>query len=178
MSTMKVVVWLTGCPSSGKTTLAQQLQEKFGAQSEFVDGDVVRNTISKDLQHGSGDRKTNLDRVLNLILTTLETKDWIFAAFVSPDAKLREYTRGVFEEKGYKFVEVYVHADGQTLEGRDVKGLYKRYREGDESILLPGLNDTYEAPTHPDYSVDTASEEPSESVNKLYTFLADIAHQT
>ncbi len=170
------VIWMTGPPCSGKTTLATTLHRTFDEEeAALFDGDEVRKTVSKDLSHGAKDRKTNLLRVLALIQKSMERKSWAICAFVSPDASLRNFTKEFFEKSGTPFYEVYVHAETEKLIDRDVKGLYKRAIEGEEGVLLPGYNDAYDIPTAPALDINTGSCSLDEAVvllrNRLITRL-------
>ena len=164
------VIWLTGLSGSGKSTIAEKLATHIDAQ--VVDGDVVRRTISSDLKHGKTDRKENLCRVINYIKSILNKSKFVIAALVSPEKAQRDWTKTQFQDASIPFYEVYVKTSLQTCEKQDVKGLYARFRQGDD-IKLAGLTEEYEQPDNPILVCDTDAETPEEYVSRI---LAIIGH--
>ncbi|MBS3903946.1 MAG: adenylyl-sulfate kinase [Simkania sp.] len=176
MPTTHSVLWLTGPPCSGKTTIAAELHQYFGKRSSFFDGDTIRNTISKDLQPGPQDREKNLNRVLDLIKAKKGISEIVIAAFVSPDVQLRALTKERLESAGFRFILVHVSASPATCMERDVKGLYKKFKDGDTSILLPGFNDRYDIPLDASVICNTDKEDLQACVKKIIDYVASTSN--
>jgi len=158
------VVWLTGLPSSGKTTIAGLLGEEFarrGIDSEPLDGDVVRTNLSRGLGYSRADRDVNIARIGWLASRFARHGIPVVVAAVSPYREARAHARSLVEEHGL-FVEVWVSATADECSKRDVKGLYARAAAG-EITGLTGFDDPYEQPDAPDLVVDTVALEPGES---------------
>lgn len=166
-----VTVWLTGLPCSGKTTIgrsiAGQLNE-LGLPVELLDADDLRLTISKGLGFSRSDREENLRRIA-FVCGSLARHGVI--AVVSAIAPYRSIRDEIREELG-RFVEVYVNAPLGTCEFRDVKGMYKRAREG-RMQSMTGIDSPYEYPLSPEVECCTDSETVEESAEKVMSFLGD-----
>lgn len=151
------VIWLTGLSGAGKTTisnaLAPQLRD-LGRAVEVLDGDAVRETLSKGLGFTKEDRDTNIKRigfVANLLARNGVT---VLVSAISP---YRDARRGVLDEatrNGSVALEVYVDAPLAVVAARDVKGLYKKALAG-EIAHFTGVSDPYEAPERPDLHIRT-----------------------
>lgn len=164
------VVWLTGTPCAGKSTIAIELQKKLGEENAVIfDGDKIRTEL--DLKPGPEAREENLARVLAAMQASLVSKPYVIAAIVSPVAKLRQVARESLEEGGARFLEVFVKASAEVCSERDVKGLYGRAIAG-ESISLPGFNAPYEVPEKPDLVCRTEKATVEESGAAILAFLA------
>jgi adenylylsulfate kinase len=162
-----LTVWLTGLPSSGKTTLATGLAERLhraGRRVEVLDGDVVRTHLTKDLGFSRGDRAENVRRVG--YVAHLLSRNGIVAvcALVSPYRAERDEVRALHAGR---FLEVYVSAPVEVCAGRDVKGLYARQRAG-ELQHLTGVDDPYEPPLHPEVVIPTHEQTVDESLEELW----------
>ena len=165
-----MIVWLTGLPCSGKTTLGLAVTELLrarGWQAEFLDGDVVRRELWRDLGFGKADREENIRR-LGFVAALLARNHVIaVVSAVSPYRSARDQIRGHAEESDAEgFIEVYVNAPLAVCEQRDVKGMYHRARAGG----LPGftgVDDPYEAPLDPEVECRTGLESVEESVAKI-----------
>ena len=158
------VVWLTGLSGAGKTTIAEALLQHVDGQ--MVDGDVIRRTMSSDLRQGPVDRKENYRRVVNFIKTILAPSQFVIAAFVSPEKTEREWIKGQFEKDQVPFYEVFVATPLGTCEDRDVKGLYARFRRG-EDVSLAGLTEDYQQPQDPAAVCYTDTETLQQCVDKI-----------
>ncbi|MEN3045437.1 MAG: adenylyl-sulfate kinase [Candidatus Hydrothermales bacterium] len=164
-------VWLTGLPCSGKTTIAKKLAEKLVERNkdvEVLDGDLIRNFLNKDLGFTREDRMENMRRVS--FLSELLTRHGVnvIVALVSPYREGRQRAR----ESIPNFIEVYVKASLEVCEKRDVKGMYKKAREGLIKNFT-GIDDPYEEPLNPEVICDTEKETVNESVDKILRFLED-----
>ena len=160
-------VWFTGLSGAGKTTITRALAENLrsqGCKLEILDGDVVRENLTKGLGFSKADRDENIRRIG--FVSHLLTKHGVIVlvSAISPYREIREEVK----EKIGDFVEVYVNAPLAVCEGRDVKGLYKRARSG-EIKSFTGIDDPYEPPLNPTVECRTDKEELSESVAKVVT---------
>jgi len=154
-------LWFTGLPSAGKTSIARALVPMLrerGWNSELLDGDEVRRGLSADLGFDRAARETHARRVA-FVAKVLARNDAIpIVALISPYASSRAHARA---EIG-RFVEIYVTTPLEVCEQRDVKGLYKKAREG---LIheMTGVDDPYEVPEHPEIRVDTLNRTPEEA---------------
>ncbi|MFM0334368.1 adenylyl-sulfate kinase [Paraburkholderia strydomiana] len=150
-------LWLTGLSASGKTTLAYALAEALAARgvtSEVLDGDAVRQELSRDLGFSRDDRRENIRRVAHRCRQLNAAGTWAIAALISPYRDDREQARQTVGAS--RFIEVYLATPLTVCEARDPKGLYRRARAGDIAHFT-GISDAYEAPLNPDLQFDTAA---------------------
>ena len=140
---------------SGKSTIAEKLSNHI--DSQVVDGDVIRRNLSSDLRHGIIDKKEHYNRVVNFIKSNLKKSDCTIVAIVSANKGDRGWIKDQFEKDKVKFYEIYVKASLKTCEKRDPKGLYARYRKG-EDIKLAGLTEEYQEPDFPFLICNTENE--------------------
>ncbi|HEU4563504.1 MAG TPA: sulfate adenylyltransferase [Gemmatimonadaceae bacterium] len=169
--TKGVTVWFTGLSGSGKTTIAkrvEQLLHERGVHAERLDGDVVRQSLTRDLGFSKEDRDKNIERVTFVAKLLTRNDVVVLSSFISPYRAQRENAR---REIG-QFLEVYVSASIDTLVSRDLKGLYKKAMAG-EIQGFTGVNDPYEAPESPDLVCDTDTESVDESVAKVIGLLEE-----
>ena len=166
-----VTVWFTGLSGSGKTTIAKRvcdlLQERH-ILTERLDGDVVRQSLCRDLGFSKEDRDKNIERVTFVAKMLTRNGVVVVTAFISPYKQLRDNARAEIGE----FLEVYVRTSMPVLIERDVKGMYKKALAG-EIQNFTGVNDPYEAPTNPELIIDTDQESVDESVAKVIHLLEE-----
>src|SRR5688500_252084 len=161
-----VVLWFTGLSGSGKTTIAQIVEEKLldaGVGVEILDGDVVRENLSKGLGFSKEDRDTNIRRIAFVADLLSRNGVPVITAAISPYRDIRAEAR---EMMGERFIEVFVKASVEACAERDVKGLYKKAFAG-EIKEFTGVSDPYEEPLDPEV------ETPEESAGKLIALLEE-----
>jgi len=169
-----VTVWLTGLPCSGKSSIAELVAGKLrrrGRRVEVLDGDVVRNELSKGLGFSREDRDTNVRRIGFVAHLLTRNGVVVVVAAVSPYARIR----GEVRQRIGDFVEVYVSCPLSECERRDVKGMYAKARRG-EIAAFTGVSDPYEAPEAPDLSVDTLGQTPEESAEAVLGVLVQLGY--
>lgn len=160
------VIWLTGLPSAGKTTIANELNKHL--DGIILDGDEIRNSyISKGLEFLKKDRDTNLFRVAE-IAKIASKKSHVICSFVSPYISTREKIKEIIGED--KFIEVAVNCDIDTCIFRDVKGLYQRALDGLIDNFT-GISDPYEYPENPDIVVNTHQTDVEFCVNEILEYV-------
>jgi adenylylsulfate kinase len=166
------ILWLTGMPSAGKSTLAREVGSvvRRARPVEILDGDEVRTQLSKGLGYSREDRDTNVRRIGFVARLLARHGVFVITAAISPYADTREEMRRLADRDGIRFTEVFVHADLDALVRRDVKGLYKRALAGDLAHFT-GVSDPYEPPANPDLVVRTDVESVEESVEKIVRVL-------
>jgi adenylyl-sulfate kinase len=165
-------LWFTGLSGAGKSTLSEILLDclkKRGARVELLDGDVVRQNLSKGLGFSKEDRDTNIRRV-GYVCDLLSRNGVIaIAAFISPYREIRDELRSKIEN----FVEVYCSCPLEKLVERDVKGLYKKALAG-QIAQFTGVSDPYEEPEHAEIICHTDSETQAESSAKIWKRLHEL----
>lgn len=163
------VLWFTGLSGSGKSTITQKLApilRSRGRTVEILDGDEVRENLSKGLGFSKEDRDTNIKRIGYVAKLLARHGAVTMTAAISPYREIRDYNRA----QTPNFIEIYVECNLDALVARDVKGLYKKAIAG-EIKNFTGVSDPYEAPLKPEVSVDTAKESVDESVKKIMDYL-------
>ncbi|MEA2451011.1 MAG: adenylylsulfate kinase, partial [Thermoleophilaceae bacterium] len=143
-----VVIWFTGLSGSGKTTIAHRVEELLldsGVPVEILDGDVVRENLSKGLGFSKEDRDTNIRRIAFVAHLLQRNGVFVITAAISPYRAIRDEARAMAKD----FVEVFADAPLEVCESRDVKGLYAKARAG-EIKGFTGVDAPYEAPEKPD----------------------------
>jgi adenylylsulfate kinase len=175
-STTGGTVWLTGLPSAGKTTLATalaaRLRERGRPAVEELDGDEVREFLSKGLGFSREDRDTNVLRIGWVAATLAKHGVLVLASVISPYAATRDAVRALHGERGTAFLEVHVATPVEVCSERDVKGLYAKQRAG-ELQGLTGVDAPYEPPTAPDARIPTQEQSLDESVEQLLAVLVE-----
>jgi adenylyl-sulfate kinase len=168
-------VWFTGLSGSGKSTIAEMLYHELrarGLKTEILDGDVVRQNLSKGLGFSKEDRDTNIRRIG--FVAEMLTRNGVatICCPISPYKAIRDEVRS----KIGAFVEVYVYATvDEIAEHRDPKGLYAKALAG-EITGFTGVDDPYEEPEDPELRVDTLVETPEESLRNVLQTLAKLGY--
>jgi len=168
-----VILWFTGLPSSGKSTLANEVEKKLiagGTKTYILDGDNVRMGLCKDLGFSEQDRAENIRRIGEVSKLFVQAGVVVLSAFVSPYRRDRDAVRALVEDG--EFIEVFVDAPLEVCEKRDVKGLYKKAREG---VIkgFTGIDDPYEAPLNPEITIKTAETSLEDGANLLVAYLRE-----
>jgi adenylylsulfate kinase len=149
------IIWFTGLSGSGKSTLANAVQHylhKQGCQTFRLDGDNVRHGLCGDLGFSTNDRQENIRRIGEVAKLFIEAGGLVLASFISPYRVDRERVRNMIQPTD--FIEIYCDTPIDICETRDVKGLYKKARNG-ELANFTGISSPYEAPTHPELVLNT-----------------------
>ena len=165
------LIWFTGLSGSGKSTLANLVEvalHQKGASTYILDGDNIRQGINKDLSFAPEDRSENIRRIAEISNLMLDAGILTLAAFVSPYIKDRERVKQIVGAEN--FIEIYVNTSIEECERRDVKGLYKKARNG-EIKNMTGISAPYQAPVNPDFEVITDGQSIAESVNTILNYL-------
>jgi bifunctional enzyme CysN/CysC len=160
------VLWLTGLPGSGKSTVADELEKSLitlGLRSFTLDGDTVRSTLSEDLGFSPEDRKENVRRVARVAELMMEAGIVVIVSLVSPFREDREMAKERFADGD--FIEVFVDTPLEICMQRDPKGLYAR-SQADKSMQMTGVGQGYEVPLAADVKLD-GTQPVEDSVQKL-----------
>ncbi|CAM3693854.1 adenylyl-sulfate kinase [Rheinheimera salexigens] len=165
------VLWFTGLSGSGKSTIANALEQALAAQGKhtyLLDGDNVRHGLCADLGFSPADRSENLRRVGAVAGLMADAGLLVLSAFISPYRQQRELVKSFIADG--KFIEIHIATPLAVCEQRDVKGLYKKARAGEISQFT-GISDPYEAPTTADLVIDTSITSLQDSVKQLLQLL-------
>jgi adenylylsulfate kinase len=170
------VIWMTGLSGSGKTTIAIGLEkelQKRGFLTQILDGDNIRTGINKNLGFSEEDRTENIRRIAEVSKLFVNCGIITINCFVSPTLLIREQAKEIIGDADFR--EIYVNASYAECEKRDVKGLYKKARNG-EIKNFTGLDAPFEAPENAFLEIKTTDMTIEESVNCLVkAILSDIA---
>ena len=168
------VIWFTGLSGSGKTTIAHVVEEKLldaGVPVEILDGDVVRENLSKGLGFSEEDRNTNIRRIAFVAHLLQRNGTFVITAAISPYKAIRDEARAMIKD----FVEVFADAPLEVCEERDVKGLYAKARAG-EIKGFTGIDDPYEAPENAEVVVKTGEMSVDESAQAVIDKLIELKY--
>ncbi len=169
-----VAVWFTGLSGAGKTTISRALEERLRARGyrvESLDGDVVRQNLTKGLGFSKADRDENIRRIGFVAHLLARNGVIVLVSAISPYREIRDEVR----RRIGRFVEVYVNAPVEVCERRDVKGLYAKARAG-EIRGFTGIDDPYEAPFGPEVECRTDLESEDESARKVLRALEELGY--
>lgn len=166
-------VWFTGLSASGKSTTAEILTvllQEFGRQVTLLDGDVVRNHLSRGLGFSKEDRDLNIRRIGFVASEIVKHQGTVICAAVSPYRATRNDVRNTVGAE--RFVEVFVNTPLEECERRDVKGMYSKARRG-ELKNFTGIDDPYEAPMHPELVLETLNTSAEDNARLIIGYLKD-----
>ncbi len=166
-----MMLWFTGLSGSGKSTVAIALERELhsrGLLCRILDGDNIRSGINNNLGFSTEDRVENIRRIAEVGRLFVDTGIITIAAFISPNNQLREMAAEIIGKDD--FVEVFVSTPLEECEKRDVKGLYAKARRG-EIKNFTGISAPFEAPEHPDITLDTSKLPVEESVKILLDYV-------
>jgi adenylylsulfate kinase len=165
-------LWFTGLSGAGKTTISKLVEHELrdrGSKVEILDGDVIRENLSKGLGFSKEDRDTNIRRIAFVADLLSRNGVPVMTAAISPYEALRGEAREIM---GSRFIEVFVKASVETCAERDVKGLYEKAFAG-EIKEFTGVSDPYEPPKAPEITLETEEEEPAESAAHVIAYLEE-----
>ncbi|MGH3426397.1 MAG: adenylyl-sulfate kinase [Terriglobales bacterium] len=167
-------VWFTGLPSSGKSTLAQEVAARLaeaGRRVELLDGDVVRKELCSDLGFSRADREENISRIGYLAGTLARHGVIVLAAVIAPYESARRAVRVRHQRQELPYIEAYVATPLTVCRARDVKGLYAKQEAG-QLQGLTGVDDVYEPPAAPELVLHTQYSTVEQSTDQVMRALA------
>lgn len=166
-----IVIWMTGLPGSGKTTLANAIEAELyrsGCQTIVLDGDVIRSGLSADLGYSAADRREQLRRVTEVSRLSLQGGGIVLASLITPEEEGRKWLRAQFLPQD--FVLIYCKCSLETCMSRDPKGHYAKARTG--AILdFTGVSSRFEVPQSVDLTVDTETRSIAACASDVVEFL-------
>jgi adenylylsulfate kinase len=166
-----VVIWLTGLSGSGKSTLALNLQKELfgkGYLSQVIDGDQIRLGLNKDLGFSMPDRLENVRRIAEMTKMFLNCGVICINCFITPTNQIRKSIRDIIGRGN--MIDIYLSASLEHCEKQDVKGLYKKARNG-EILNFTGITSLFEAPEDPDIEINAEILSVEESVARCLPLL-------
>lgn len=169
----RAVIWFTGLSGSGKSTVSVALEKALfeeGKHSYRLDGDNVRHGLNKNLGFSPEDRKENIRRIGEVSKLLVDAGTIAITAFISPYREDRDEVREILEDG--EFIEVYTECSVEECEKRDPKGLYEKARSG-EIKEFTGISAPYEAPKHPEITINTEKQSIDESVKQILNYLKE-----
>ncbi len=149
------VIWCTGLSGAGKTTLAKNLEKALHMKkhlAQVLDGDNIRTGINNNLGFTGEDRIENIRRIAEVSKLLIQSGVITINSFISPTTEIRQMAMDIIGKEN--FIEIYVNAPLQACEERDIKGLYKKAREG-KIKNFTGIDSPFEPPQNPDVEVNT-----------------------
>ena len=162
-----LVIWLAGLSGSGKTTLALAIEKALFDQGKYamiLDGDNIRSGINNNLGFSTDDRKENIRRIAEVSKLFANAGIITISAFISPTVEIRQMARKIIGDQDY--FEVYISTPIEVCEERDVKGLYKKARNGEISDFT-GISSPFDDPLNPNIIVNTADRSIEECTNSI-----------
>jgi adenylylsulfate kinase len=166
-------LWFTGLSGSGKSTIAYTLEHALvqrGRLAYVLDGDNIRHGLNKNLGFSAADREENIRRIGEVAKLFADCGVLTMTSFISPYRADRDKVRALHVEGKLPFIEVFVNTPIETCEQRDPKGLYKKARAG-QLKGFTGIDDPYEAPLHPELTLDATNTSPQQATVLLIEYL-------
>ena len=163
MGQKPLTLWFTGLSGSGKSALANELEKRLniaGKYTMLLDGDNIRMGLNKNLGFEPEDRIENIRRIAEVARLMNDAGLIVLTAFISPFASDRQNAREIIGKEN--FIEIYVSTSLEECERRDVKGLYRKAREG-KIPNFTGISSAYEVPERPEIVIDTSRQSLGES---------------
>ncbi|MGH1404585.1 MAG: adenylyl-sulfate kinase [Alphaproteobacteria bacterium] len=173
MKQKPVVLWFTGLSGSGKSTIANQIEQqlyKMGRHCYTLDGDNVRHGLNRDLGFSDADRIENIRRIGEVAKLMVDAGLLTLVSFISPFRSERAQARSILEER--EFVEIYIDTPLEVCQDRDVKGLYKKALAG-EIKNFTGISSPYEPPLNPEITLKTTEYTPEQLTEQVLSYLQD-----
>ena len=170
------ILWFTGLSGSGKSAIANAVEiklNKLQKHTYLLDGDNIRLGLNKELSFSNEDRKENIRRIGEVSKLFIDAGIIVLVAFISPFQEGRGRIRKSVRKN--EFIEIFIDTPIQTCEKRDVKGLYKKARNGDIPNFT-GISSPYEIPTNPEIRIQTKNTSIDECANKVITFMINKAY--
>ena len=168
-------IWLTGLPSSGKSTTAFTLEHKLvqlGYLSYVLDGDNIRHGLNKNLGFSAEDRAENIRRIGEVTKLFADAGVISITSFISPYRSDRDAARKLHETSNLTFIEVFIDTPVAICEERDPKGLYQKARKG-EIKGFTGVDDPYESPLKPELTLKTEHVAPDKLADEIFEYLIE-----
>jgi bifunctional enzyme CysN/CysC len=165
------VLWFTGLSGSGKTTIANIVEQRLYARHNhtvLLDGDNIRHGLSKDLGFTDVDRVENIRRIAETSKLMVDAGLMVLVSFISPFAAERRFARNLLEER--EFIEIFIDASVELCASRDPKGLYKKVEDG-EIKNFTGIDSPYESPEEADITIDSAKIEAVKAADQIMQYL-------
>jgi adenylyl-sulfate kinase len=162
-----LVIWFTGLPGAGKSTLAQAVYQELqrgGHPAQIIDGDVLRAGASADLGFSDADRAKQVERAAQAAVAVAQAGSIALVAVIAPAAQTRAAARRLIAP--HRYVEIYLSTPLAVCRQRDPKGLYAQAAAG-RLCGLTGVDAPYEPPSHPDLALDTAQHDLSQCVAQI-----------
>jgi adenylyl-sulfate kinase len=167
------ILWLTGLSGSGKSTIADILEQKLNKMNKhtyLLDGDNIRHGLNRDLGFNDSDRVENIRRIGEVAKLMLDAGLIVIVSFISPFHSERQMARSLVNKN--EFIEIFVNAPLKVCEERDPKGLYKRARSG-ELLNFTGIDSDYDIPKNPEIVLNSDQKDPYTLVEEIIVFLAN-----
>lgn len=167
------VLWFTGLSGSGKSTIANQVEQRLhalGAHTYLLDGDNIRHGLNRDLGFTQQDRVENIRRIAEVSRLFVDAGLIVLTAFISPFRSERDLASE--RVAGEAFLEIYVDTPLEVAEQRDPKGLYRKARRG-ELKNFTGVDSPYEPPAQPDLVLDTTCQDPAAAADAVIALLRE-----
>jgi bifunctional enzyme CysN/CysC len=168
------VIWFTGLSGSGKSTIANILEQKLhflDKRTYLLDGDNVRHGLNKDLGFTDTDRVENIRRIAEVSKLMIDAGLIALVSFISPFKSERKMARDLVEND--EFIEIFIDTPIEECEKRDPKGLYKKVRAG-KLKNFTGIDSKYEKPNSPELILQTISVTPEKLADEIIKYLKSI----
>jgi adenylylsulfate kinase len=170
------ILWFTGLSGSGKSTVANAVEEhlhNLNIRTYILDGDNIRHGLNSDLGFSDNDRKENIRRIGETSKLFIDAGVMVLTAFISPFENDRKSVRQIVHK--HEFIEIHVRCPLNICEKRDVKGLYKKARNGEISEFT-GIDSPYEKPRNPEITIDTSVLSIEDATRKIIEYLIIHSH--